>query len=392
MSHRGVVFVSRVLVSFVLPIVPIAVPAAHAALPDPISQQDLFAFPGADVNPADAVSAGLGLADRWLGTSAFENPAARPRRGVEVTPMLLRVNRQDLRARFHDYSETSAFVDGAGAELGASLGRWTAVAYAWQPVLRHEESAYSRGTPGGFPPPAVVSQSQEQRETRAGLALSLGGAAVRGGIAAEWFRREDHDLLDERSGVPEPGTHDATITASGVSPRAGAQAVVGGGGRHPVVVGAAISEVPAGDVDVHQTVTLSDFASDTSWTAHRGAHWDGGISARVAVTPEWGVLGAAGGASAYDWGMLAVTTGAGAMWALGAEYHDTTLPWSARIGFGEELTSGTPEPRASMVGIGLGWALEGFTIDFAALRRTLRRPAEPNSYDDHLLASLRAWF
>jgi hypothetical protein len=49
---------------------------ASAATPAPLDPR-LFAFPGAFPNPASARSAGLALADRWLGDDPYDNPAAR---------------------------------------------------------------------------------------------------------------------------------------------------------------------------------------------------------------------------------------------------------------------------------------------------------------------------
>lgn len=369
-----------------------AVPSrGAAALPDPIDRRDLFAFPSTVTSPGDATSAGLALSDLWLGTSVFANPAAPLRRGVALSPVLLRVNRQDLRAVFHDYNETSAFVDGGGAQLGASYGRWSAAAYAWQPVLRHGESGYDGAAPGQ--PPQLANLSEQQRETRAGAAVSHGTDALRIGAALEWWQRTEDDFLDDQAG-PAQGTHESKLTAHGVSPRVGVRMMLGAGGRHPVIMGASAASVPASDVDVHTSVLLTDASQsyDTTWTAHRGSHWEAGLSARVAVTPEFGVLGGVGGASSYDWGTLGVTTGAANTWSLGVEYHDHETPWTARAGYGQQSTTGTPEPRAGMFGLGLGWKLEGFDLDLAALRHSLQRPGKPTSTDDHLTATITAWF
>jgi len=393
-SHRSPSqssFPRALAVALALAVLPIAAVARGANLPDPIDRQELFAFPGHVTSPGDAVTAGVALANLWLGTDVFVNPAAAVRRGVAISPVLLRVNRQDLRSVFHDYNETTAFVDGGGAQLGAAFGRWAAAAYAWQPVLRHGESGYDGAAPGQ--PPQLASLSEEQRETRSGVAVSHGGGALRIGAAVEWWQRTEDDLLDDQAG-PAQGTHESKLTTHGVTPRAGLQLTLGGMGAHPVTLGAAAAEVPASDVDVHTTLLLTDASQsyDTTWTAHRAAHWEAGLSARVAVTPEFGVLGGFGGASSYDWGALGVTTGSASTWAIGLDYHDHETPWTVRAGYGQEVTTGTPEPRAGMFGLGLGWKLEGFDLDLAALRHSLQRPDKPNSTDDHLIATISAWF
>ena len=90
-----------------------SVPAA-AQLPVTI-QPDLFPFPGYHVTPGSAVSAGVALADRWLGDEPFANPAMARPWTIALSPMILHVSRQDLRADHRGYEETSAYFDAAGA-------------------------------------------------------------------------------------------------------------------------------------------------------------------------------------------------------------------------------------------------------------------------------------
>ena len=94
----------------------LARPAASDT-PSPLASS-LFAFPGATGHPASAVSAGLAMADRWLGDDPFENPAAAPGPGVALSGALLHVSRQDLRALNRNFDETPAFFDGAGLAGG----------------------------------------------------------------------------------------------------------------------------------------------------------------------------------------------------------------------------------------------------------------------------------
>src|SRR5262245_11312504 len=107
----------------------------------PVVDPAWLAFPGQVRHPSSAASAGLALADRWLGAAPFDNPAIELARHAEVSPASVRVRRQDLRARNRSYDETPAFLDAAGAWGVARAGRVALFAYADQPVLRTETSA-----------------------------------------------------------------------------------------------------------------------------------------------------------------------------------------------------------------------------------------------------------
>src|SRR2546426_11760406 len=97
------------------------VPATSwAQPPDPINST-LVGFPGAASGPWSAASAGLALADRWLGDEPIGNPAAALPRAVSVSPLLLRSSRQDLRADNRRLDEQAAFFDAAGGWFGQSL-------------------------------------------------------------------------------------------------------------------------------------------------------------------------------------------------------------------------------------------------------------------------------
>src|SRR5712692_928819 len=71
----------------------------------------LFAFPGAPTSPPSAASAGVALADRWLGGQPFGNPALEAPRGAELSPAIVHISRQDLRAANRNFDEQSAFFD-----------------------------------------------------------------------------------------------------------------------------------------------------------------------------------------------------------------------------------------------------------------------------------------
>src|SRR5262245_36357587 len=89
---------------------------AGAAPPSPLDTPQ-FSFPGVFDQPSSGLSAGVALADRWLGDDPSSNPAAPRASRFTASPALLRVSRQDLRADNSDYDETPAFFDAAGATL-----------------------------------------------------------------------------------------------------------------------------------------------------------------------------------------------------------------------------------------------------------------------------------
>src|SRR6516225_8424191 len=90
--------------------------SARAQTPPPPLADSAFGFPvpGDYVTPATAASAGLALADRWLGSSIYENPSADVPRGIEASPVLQRTSRQDLSSQNHDFEQTFAYFDLAG--------------------------------------------------------------------------------------------------------------------------------------------------------------------------------------------------------------------------------------------------------------------------------------
>ena len=108
---------------------------ARGQLPVTISSE-LFPFPGSHVSPASAASAGLALADRWLADEPFANPSASRPYTLALSPMLLHVSRQDLRAEHRSYQETSAFFDAAGGYFSLESGAVGVALYGYQPVVR----------------------------------------------------------------------------------------------------------------------------------------------------------------------------------------------------------------------------------------------------------------
>src|SRR5262245_61661598 len=71
--------------------------SAAGETPTPLSSS-LFSFPGSVASPASAASAGVALADRWLGEEPFANPAGISIPRLVASGTMLRVSRQDLRA------------------------------------------------------------------------------------------------------------------------------------------------------------------------------------------------------------------------------------------------------------------------------------------------------
>jgi hypothetical protein len=87
-----------------------------------------------------------------------------------------------------------------------------------------------------------------------------------------------------------------------------------------------------------------------------------------------------------------VSTHAGQTWSVAGAFHDATDPWTMRFGFGQEIEPGAPEPRAGLLGLGVGWNSEGTRIEAGVLRRSVRRVSRPTSYDDRIVASVGVTF
>lgn len=369
--------------------------AASPALADPPSPlaTGLFAFPGFMSAPASARSAGLALADQWLGDEPFSNPAVTPGPRVIASPAMMRVNRQDLRAENRNYDETAAFFDGAGASLGLPrLGPIGLALYAFQPVLRFEESAYSRGrgTPDPGNPPAVVQTHASARERRAGLAISSPAGPARVGVGVEWTQRKDTYEHDEDSGDPQnAGTKRLEFSGSGLSFQAGARLDRGDSSTRPVSIGIAARYLPALTLDGPHTENLLTGTFAETVAVERSSGWELGSSGRVMVTPSVGVFAALGVRTAQDWNGLDLRAGTAWEWKLGWEYHDERDPWTLRFGLGQERQSDVPETSANVIGLGFGWRFSDSAVDVGVVRRTLSRAAAPNSFDDRVVLSIR---
>ncbi len=369
-----------------------AASAARAATPDGA----LFPFPGHPASPAAAASAGLALADRWLGDQPFDNPAFAGPRGLELSPALIHVSRQDLRAANRNYDETAGYLDGAGGWIALPLGRATLFAYGSQPVLRFEDNSFTRGTTAIDPanPPAMIRTQAEGREIRAGAGLSWGDSVFRLGAAWEWVRRDDHYQVIETSGSPLAGTTTTRFSGDGAGVQAGVHLGRGLSGPHPLTAGLGVRMLPAISLSARDTFEpLVPAVGDTvSYGVERGASWEGGLSARYGVNATFSMMAGAGAHGAQAWRGLGASTRAGQTWSIGGALHDPADPWSLRFGFGQEIEPGAPEPRAGLFGLGLGWNSEGTRIDAGVLRRSVQRGSRPTSYDDRVVVSVGVAF
>jgi hypothetical protein len=378
-----------------------AAPAHAATVPD-----TLFGFPGSVRHPSSGASAALALADRWLGEAPFDNPAVAPQRHAEVSPALVRLSRQDLRAANHDYDETPAFLDAAGGWVVAGVGRLAAFAYADQPVLRLESIAYasgrSAGDPGAGPPAAAVRLEGSAREIRAGAGLSWGGETWRVGGAGEWSRRDDRYSVRETSASPLSGLGTVDFSGDAFGFQAGARVSLRGEGAGAIVVGAGVRFQPememSGDsIFAYAYIPRPDGqpglrADSAAILAVRASGWEGGLSARYSATEQLRVHASFGGTGAREWRGLGATSGGAGAWSAGVEFHDARDPWTVRAGAGQERQSGVPESRAGRLGLGFGWAFGGTTLDVGIVRRTLQRANRPHSYDDRVVATVRTRF
>lgn len=380
-----------ILILCLIACAPVAAPTPLSAQPAPITGAQ-FDFPGDVPGPATAASAGVGLADRWIGDTPFDNPATPEGRVVDVSGLLMRISRQDLRAENRQYDEKFAFIDGAGASAGMPLGGLQWSVYVHQPVLRLEDYAFVAGRLATAGPSAIIQGNASEREVRAGLAVSAPVGPLRAGMAGDWTHRSDSYDIREQSGSPDAGTRHADFSGGAVGGQVGVRYERGSGAPGTVTAGASLRWLPAIDLDGNQELQLAGGDSTASLGGKRESGWEAGLSARVVVAPAIRIIAGGGARTARAWQGFGVTTGRGFEWAVGADYHDAGEAWSARLGVGQSQTQGVPEPRASVVGIGFGWLFGESSLDVAMLRRGLGRPGEPTSFDYRLVVSYTAHF
>lgn len=375
--------------AFLVLIVPAAVVAAP---PDPIHDRSLFSFPGSVSNPGSGASAGRALADRWLGDEPFDNPAGAPPREIHVSPVLLRMSRQDLRADNLQFDDQSFFVDVASVRVGLTMRSLGLSLYLSQPALRREDNAFERGERGGPIEPAVIQSRSTLRERRAGLALSHGIRKLRFGVGAEWTRRDDEYFHHETSGSPDAGDQTLSFAGDGIGVSVGARWELDGAGGASLAIGVGGRLIPSLDLAGAWHVASPLRQIDTVVTVQREAAWEAGVSVQAGAGAALRFFGGVGYRGAQEWRGFGVTAGRGVLWSLAADYHDPEEPWTARFGIGAEQQDAVPEPRAGLVSLGFGWNWGHSGLDLGILRRNIRRESGPSSFDDRVLATLRfAW-
>lgn len=366
-----------------------ALPALAQIQPLP---SGLFAFPGSNPSPATARSAGLALADRWLGDDPYDNPAFAAPGGVSATPLLLNLGREDLRAANRDYTDTAAFFDAAGGSVRLARPRWSAALYAAQPVLRLEDNTFTHGEVGDPTPPAQLGSHAVSREARVGLALSYRSDRAAVGVAPEWTYRKDELRTTEASGGPTTGTRDLQWSGSAFGVQAGARWSMPDDSPGRVRVGVGVRYVPALSLDGS---LVQDLAADTSSAdvhVDRASGWEGGVSIAARLGAAFQAFAGAGGATAQDWTGAGVRAGRVGTWSAGGEYHDVRDPWTVRFGVGMESHEGTPEPRAGIAGLGFAWVSGGTTYDLGVVRRSLSGTSAPTSFDNRVVGTVTlAW-
>ncbi len=365
---------------------------AHASTPPPLTPAGRFTFPAAATSAGDAVSAGLARSDRWIGITPFDNPALASGRSVVLSPLAMHGNRQDLSAANREFEQTFALLDFAGASLTVPIRAVSVSVYAWQPVIRREEVAFNLGNGVLVGPPARLALLGEARETVAGLALSLGHGEWRWGVAGEWRRRADHYASTETSGSPESGTRDLRFDGTGIGGGVGFTWKHRPEAKWGWRVGGALHVSPALDVTGESVNTLLTGDTTIVVAATREGLWDGGLSARLTLSPETSLFAAAGTRAPEEWTGLDLKTGRASEYRAGIEYRDIETPYAVRAGLGLERLPESPERRAGVIGLGLSLYSGGTVFDLGLTHRTLSHPDGPNSYDTRLLGSVRVGF
>jgi hypothetical protein len=365
---------------------------ALAQPPSPIPSEP-FVFPSAVRSPASAISASVAMSDRWLGDEPFDNPALGTRSGISLSPLLQRVNRQDLRADNRDFDEESAFFDFAGAWIGAPIGPVMISAYGFQPGLRLERNAFARGELGApGVQPGTLESSTTAREMVGGVSGSFRLGVLSLGAAAEGTFRNDRYETTETSGSPTSGTRSVDFSGSAFGYQVGARAEFASTPIGPVTIGAAGRYLPEIEVtgERHEDLLVGSLTEDVSAT--RAAGWEGGVSIEDQASPAFRIVAGSGGRTAQDWDGFGVTAGETFTWSVGGEYHDARDPWSVSFGGGQEQMSGSLESRAGMFGLGFGWISGDLRLDLGGLRRSIERNGEPNSYDYRIVGTVRLEF
>jgi hypothetical protein len=360
---------------------------AALAQPDPLGAP-LFLFPGFHPSPATATSAGLAMSERWLGEDVFDNPAVAARRRLAVSPLLVRMSRQDLSSDNRAFEE-STFLDGASVQLVVPIADLGLLLYAAQPVLRLENLAYTRGQIPEPGQPARVGGETNAREVHAGAGLSTRFLGLGWGAAIEWTRRDDRYLAREDNGGPSSGTREASFAGSGF----GAQAGVRGswpswGPLGRTTIGLSARFVPELTLEGTRDTDQLLGTSSTPIAATREAGYEAGVSISSFVTRTFRVVLGGGGRTAQELTGFDVTSGRQAMASIGGEFRDPESPWAFRVGLGLEQQDDSPESHAGIVGIGTEWRDAPLHIGLGITRRSFKRPDSPTSFDNRVVLTV----
>jgi hypothetical protein len=112
------------------------------------------------------------------------------------------------------------------------------------------------------------------------------------------------------------------------------------------------------------------------------------VSARVAATDQLRVLVAMGNRTTQEWKGLDLTRGGGFRWSTAVDFHDARDPWTLRFGLGQQSERGTPEPRAFVIGLGMGWVMDTTVLDVGVLRDSFSHLGGATSYEDRVVATV----
>jgi hypothetical protein len=369
-----------------------AVPAARAQVPPALVNPEYgFAFPSEFASPVNAASAGVALADRWLGISGFENPAALVPKGLEISPVWQRVNRQDIAAQNRDYDQVIGYPEFAGARLSMPVADWGLMAYAWRPVLRMEEFSYSTGP---LALPAFRRQLTSQRELRAGVAVSKGISRARIGVSGEYVNRDDRYETSEVSGDPTAGDRVIEMSGDGFGGTLGVSWEKDTDRPWGSWFGAAVRYGSEVLLDGTQVEPASVVPGDTTATFSlaRSAEWSGGVSGKVTLAPATRFVAGLSFRQGIDYGANQPATGSGYGWSAGIDWKDDELPWGARFGVGQEGLADAVESKAGLLSLGFTWISGDLAIDASILHRNMSREDFPHSSDDRAVLTVKLDF
>lgn len=366
---------------------------AHAQLPSPLSNPVFgFAVPGVPVAAANAASAGVALADRWLGDSPYENPAYAPPKGftLEASPLFQRVNRQDVVSINRSTTQTVGYPDAAGGMLAYGTGRIGIALYAWQPVLRLEQMNYEFGP---LATPGQMDQQAMQRELRVGAAVSYPMTEEFSvGVSGEFVRRDDSYETHEQSGSPSAGERRLAFRGNALGAGLGVRYIKDAGQPWGRELGAAIHWQQAIDLEGTYEERLTAGDSTGVVRATLESAFSGGVSGRVNVAPSTWVVAGVSSRSSEAWSGFGVWSDAALGVGIGLVWKDAELPYGFRFGLGRESSPGALETKSGLASVGFTYVAKGLVLDLGVLHRNLARDGFPRSADDRILGSVRVAF